>query len=432
MWTAAFGFSGFFLTYSTMVTVSQLRGLSSVAGGAILTTMMVAVIAAQPAAPALHRRWGLRAATITAIALQVAGQMLSLLIPHALTALVVGGLSGGVGFGLLVVLATAAVPSTTDPARVGRALGAFGAVTSGAAAIGAPTGLWLVGVIPLWSFRLVACALLLLAVPTVFAIPVRRRRTALRAEPDHPAEAPAESAGHAAEASPGSAGYPAEAPAELAGQPAEASAESAGNSAGASGGAGRAPAAAEGGAATPGGTDIVALLTVLLPFLISMTAYGMIVAFGPGAETINPALYIAAMQGTSVISRLASGAISDSIRPTLVYHVGIAILIVGILVAMTASPGWGLVAGMVVLGLGVGTVQSASLIMAFQHAGSAGRGSVAWNMSFDTGLALAGLFGGFGFTYLGPAGTYLLSAVLLAVAGVLFFGRHRLGRAVAG
>jgi MFS family permease len=387
MWTAAFGFSGFFLSYSTMVTVSQLRGLSSVTGGAILTTMMVAVIAAQPAAPALHRRWGLRAAMITAIALQVAGQVLSLLIPHALTALVVGGLSGGVGFGLLVVLATAAVPSTTDPARVGRALGAFGAVTSGAAAVGAPAGLWLVGVIPLWSFRLVACALLLLAIPTVFAIPVRRHRTSLPAEPDAD-EAPARSAGGAADAHVGSAGDSVDA---------------------------------------PGRTDLVALLTVLLPFLISMTAYGMIVAFGPGAETINPALYIAAMQGTSVISRLVSGAISDTVRPVLVYHAGIAILIVGILLAMTASPGWGLLAGMIVLGLGVGTVQSASLVMAFDYAGSPGRGSVAWNMSFDTGLALAGLFGGFGFTYLGPAGTYLLSAALLAVAGVLFFGRHRWG-----
>ena len=56
MWIALWGFSGFFLSYSTMVPISVERGLSPVTGGALLLVMMLSVIAVQPAAPALQRR----------------------------------------------------------------------------------------------------------------------------------------------------------------------------------------------------------------------------------------------------------------------------------------------------------------------------------------------------------------------------------------
>ena len=40
MWIALWGFSGFFLSYSTMVPISVERGLSPVTGGALLLVMM--------------------------------------------------------------------------------------------------------------------------------------------------------------------------------------------------------------------------------------------------------------------------------------------------------------------------------------------------------------------------------------------------------
>jgi predicted MFS family arabinose efflux permease len=83
---------------------------------------------------------------------------------------------------------------------------------------------------------------------------------------------------------------------------------------------------------------------------------------------------------------------------------------------------------MAVLGFGTGTVQAASLLMAFQQSGSANRGSVAWNMTFDIGLGFAGLVGGIGFTYWGAQTTYLACAVVLVIttlAFAWFFRRQR-------
>ncbi|QZE25251.1 MFS transporter [Brevibacterium casei] len=167
VWSAMFGFSGFFLSYSTMVSIGVADGLSTVTGGAVLTTMMVGVIAVQPFAPRLGERLGLRAALLIALGLQLLGQVLGLVVGPPLLSLVLAGISGGMGFGLFVVLANAAVPGTVSAGRLGRALGIFGGVTSLAAAVGAPVGLWLIGVVPEWSFRLVACSTLLLAVPTL-------------------------------------------------------------------------------------------------------------------------------------------------------------------------------------------------------------------------------------------------------------------------
>ena len=62
-----------------------------------------------------------------------------------------------------------------------------------------------------------------------------------------------------------------------------------------------------------------------------------------------------------------------------------------------------------------------------QQAGSANRGSVAWNMTFDIGLGFAGLVGGIGFTYWGAQTTYLACAAILIMTTVAFawyFGRN--------
>src|SRR5699024_3482124 len=136
VWSAMFGFSAFFFSYSTMVTIAAANGLSTVTGGSVLTTMMLGVIVVQPFAP-----W---AARMSALVLQFIGQLLGLFVTPALLALVLAGLCGGIGFGLFVVLANAAVPGTTSAGRIGKALGFFGGITSLAAAVGAPLGLWLV------------------------------------------------------------------------------------------------------------------------------------------------------------------------------------------------------------------------------------------------------------------------------------------------
>lgn len=376
LWIAIWGFSGFFLSYSTMVPISLDRGLSAVTGGTLLTIMMLSVIVVQPAAPALRHRWGPRRTIGSSLLLMAAGHGASLIIAHPVAALLVTGLAVGCGFGVLVVVATAAVPLVSRPERAGRALGQFGAATSSAAAVGAPLGLWFSGVVPLETFRLAAAACVLLAFVT------------LRGVPDRVAEVPATTAAGA----PGPDG------------------------------AARASGPGTGPATAPWW---VALGPVLLPFLVSMAAYGLVIAFGPGGDTAHPAVFIATMQAASVAGRWISGSLTDRLDPAAVYTAGIVMTAAGLVaVALTASP-WLLAACLVLMGAGIGTVQSASLVMAFARARNHGRASVGWNMSFDTGLGLAGVFGGVGFTYLGPETTFAGVAGLILLAGIPLWLRRR-------
>ncbi|AZT94569.1 MFS transporter [Brevibacterium aurantiacum] len=372
VWTAMFGFSAFFFSYSTMVSIAAVHGLSAVTGGSVLTTMMIGVIAVQPFAPWVGRVLGLKGALFFALGLQLAGQILGLVVPIPLLGLVLAGVCGGVGFGLFVVLANAAVPATTSPGRIGKALGIFGGITSLAAAVGAPLGLWLVGTVPVWTFRMVVCASLLLAVPTVVKYLPGRERKASRE--------PADESGVAVRSRTGK------------GQ----SRRKTGRSLG----------------------DALYLIIMLSPFLIGMVVFGLIVGFGPGEDVAGAALYIGAMQVSAVVGRFVAGAIADRFSPFALNLLGLALAVIGLVVTMFVFGGM-LFLAMMIIGLGLGTLQSASLIMAFANVSTPGKASVAWNMNFDIGLAIAGVLGGLGFTYLGDSATFLVCALLLLVAGVV-------------
>ncbi|MDI3329315.1 MAG: MFS transporter [Micrococcus sp.] len=393
MWIAVWGFSGFFLSYSTMVPISVERGLSSVTGGTLLLVMMVSVIAVQPVAPALQRRWGPRRAIGGALLLMAAGHGAAVLIPDPVAGLLVTGLAVGCGFGILVVLATAAVPAVTRPERVGRALGQFGATTAAAAAVGAPLGLWFSAQVPLETFRLVAAAAVLLALPVMRLVPSRSTvpaGTTTQATTD-------------AAAAPAAAASGMDSPA----------------------GAGAGPDAAHRRRARASGTLWSGLVPVLVPFLVSMCAYGLVIAFGPGGQTANPALFIATMQAAAVVGRWVAGALTDRGNPGAVYTVGIVMTVLGLVTVALAQPGWVLAGCLVLMGLGVGAVQSASLVMSFARARSRGQASVGWNMTFDGGLGAAGLLGGLGFTYLGSGPTFAGVAGVLLVASVPLWLRRR-------
>lgn len=392
VWSAMFGFSGFFLSYSTMVSIGAIGGLATVTGGAVLTTMMIGVIAVQPFAPWLGARLGLRAALLVALGLQVLGQVCGLIVTQPLLSLVLAGVFGGMGFGLFVVLANAAVPGTVAPRRLGKALGIFGGITSLAAALGAPFGLWLIGVVPVWSFRLIACGTLLLAAPTIIRF--------------LPGRGPVPPPGAGRDGLPGTH------------RAIDADAQAADSGAGARGSG----AAADRGVSSQGRRrlgEILPLLTMLAPFLIGMVTFGLIVGFGPGEGIATPAIYIGIMQVFSVIGRFAAGAVADARSPLGLNLAGVGLAACGLIV--TAITGGGVVLGlaMAVVGLGLGTLQSASLVMAFTAVSTPARASVAWNMSFDIGLGIAGVIGGVGFTYLGDTATFLLCAGILLLAGLV-------------
>ncbi|UVI35389.1 MFS transporter [Brevibacterium spongiae] len=381
VWTAMFGFSAFFFSYSTMVSIAAVSGLSTVTGGSVLTTMMIGVIVAQPFAPWLGRVCGFKAALLGAIALQFLGQLIALLVAPPLLSLVLAGLCGGVGFGLFVVIANAAVPATTAPGRIGKALGFFGGITSLAAAVGAPLGLWLVGTIPITAFRIIVCACLLLAIPTVLKFMTGRSPRRREDAPDPGTPDPGTAADDLAIRS---------------GRNERRSLRWAGRRAG----------------------EVLSLVLMLSPFLVGMIVFGIILGFGPGEEVAAPALFIAGMQVSAVIGRFVAGAVADSFPPFALNVLGLGLAAIGLVCAVIFYGGTLFVA-MIIIGLGLGTMQSASLIMAFASVSTPSRASVAWNMNFDIGLAIAGVVGGLGFTYLGSASTFLLCALVLLLAGAL-------------
>lgn len=361
MWMVVFGFGTFFINYATLVTTGQRMGLGAVTAGTVLTIMMVAVVAVQPFVPVLNRRLGSRLTFLLALGFQAVGQLLSLLAIVPLAALLAGSVISGLGFGILVVIGTAVVPSTVPPSRLGRALGFYGATTATATAIAAPVGLWLMAFVSDTGFRWLNFALVLIALPAILTVPTR--------------EVTAQSGPHSTHQ------HHAEPRHRM---------------------------------------QLAGLMSVLLPTALILTVFGLVLAFGPAAEEASPALYIAAMQACVVIGRFLSSASLDRYSPVRVMLIGLATAFIGITFAAVLPAGWWLGLAMAILGFGTGSVQAASLLMAFQQAGSANRGSVAWNMTFDVGLGFAGLVGGIGFTYWGAQATYLACAGVLAVTSLAF------------
>ena len=368
---ALFGFGTFFMNYATLVTTGQRMGLTAVTAGTVLTVMMVAVVAVQPLVPLLNHRFGSRWTFLMALGLQAVGQLLSFLPLAPLVTLTASSVIGGLGFGILVVIGTAVVPSTVTPDRLGRALGFYGATTAAATAVAAPFGLWLITLVSDSGFRWLNFALVGLALPAILMVP---KREVTRHQGPH------------------SAGQHHADPRHQ--------------------------------------IHVPGLIVVLLPTALILTVFGLVLAFGPADDEASPALYIAAMQAFVVAGRFFSSASLDRRSPVTVMLIGLTTALIGLVFAAVLPAGWWLGLAMAILGFGTGGAQAASLLLAFRQAGSPNRGSVAWNMTFDIGLGFAGLVGGVGFTYWGAQTTYLACAVVLVVTTVAFAAFFRRNRSL--
>src|SRR5699024_12630639 len=106
--------------------------------------------------------------------------------------------------------------------------------------------------------------------------------------------------------------------------------------------------------------------------------------------------------------------VADSFQPFAHKVLGLALATFGLVCAVVLYGGFLFVA-MLIIGLGLGTMQSASLALAFASVSSPRRASVAWNMNFDGGLAVARVLGGIGLPLLGSAWALLVCAIVLMV-----------------
>lgn len=371
MWLVFFGFATFFMTYATLVTTGEAMGLSAVTAGAVLTTMMVAVVAIQPFVPWLNRRLGSRMTFALGLVLQALGHAFPFLPTEPLMTLLTGSVIGGLGFGVLVVIGTAVVPSTVTPDRLGRALGFYGATTATATAVSAPLALWLINFVSPDGFRWLNLLFVVIALPAIGLIPAREVTEHTGPHTSSQQHAPASHR-----------------------------------------------------------FDVQGLAAVLAPTGLVLTVFGLILAFGPADQAAQPAAYIATMQGFVILGRFISSAALDRLAAPKVMLFGLVTALVGLGCAAVLPAGPGLFIVLAVLGFGTGAVQAASLLLAFQQSGSPHRGSVAWNMTFDIGLGFAGLVGGIGFTYWGAPATYLGCAGALAVTTIVFGMVFRRRRAV--
>lgn len=184
----ALGFAG----YALLLPVAPLwavEGGSGVAGAGLVTgVLMLATVLGQTFVPAALRRFGWGPVLATGLVLLGAPSPLMLL-SDALPAVLGWSAVRGLGFAVLTVAGSSAVPELVEPARRGRAIGAWGLAIAGPQLVLLPAAPWITE-----SFGF-APVFLAGALPILGVAPALRLARQLASHPPHPAEHPHASQG---------------------------------------------------------------------------------------------------------------------------------------------------------------------------------------------------------------------------------------------
>ncbi|MET9917553.1 MFS transporter [Streptomyces sp. NPDC006435] len=381
--STALGFAGVAL----LMPVAPLRvldgGADELGAGAVNAVMMLCTVIAQLLVGRTLERLGWRRTLMLGACLLGVPAPVHLLTDDVWAVAALAAVRG-LGFGIITVCGAMAVAVLVEPARRGRAVGAYGLAIAAPQFLLVPVAPWLAERAGYWTVFTLA-AVPLLAVP--LAPPVAR---ALRAF-DRPADAP--------------------------GRP-----------------AGRRDTAALRRALTG---PIAALLAIT-------SAGGAVLTFAPGLDPDPTTVYLALLvfTGTSALCRWAFGGFADrrgaapAIAPLLLLGAaGLAAIGAG------AADGPGttgralLIGGMLVVGVAYGGLQNLTLVHAFAAAGEEERPAVgtAWNVGFDAGTGLGALAAG----AVAAASSYTVAyAVLALVTGLVGVAwaipRRRTGTGTAG
>ncbi len=359
-------FASFFLTLSSLPLYSILIGTSTGAAGLVTTVMLVATVATQTLVPAGVNRFGLFAVLAGGLVLLGGPAPLYLLDSRFWWVLLVSGLRG-VGFGVITVLLPLVASRLVPSRRRGEAIGIYGLAIAIPNLLCVPVGVALTSA---GGFRWVAIvsSAPLLALPLLGSI----RRSVLPL-PEPPG----------ADASPAVAGSAA---------------------------------------------AVRAVAGVTLVLLVMTLAGGGVFTFLPVVRPSGALATVALLVfgSTGALARWRAGALSDRLGERVLLPVAVLIGAAGLAViaAGLALPSSVVVlVGAAALGIGYGSVQNITLVVAFNRAGPANQttASAVWNSAYDAGTAIGALLVGL-VAAAGPgfpvtfAGCALLVALTLPLA----------------
>ncbi|MFK4210115.1 MFS transporter [Streptomyces sp. NPDC030920] len=340
----ATGFSGFAALLPTAPLWAVRGGADAAGAGSVNAVLMLCTVGAQTLVPTAIRRLGWRTTLVCGMVLLGVPSLPHLLSTQLGVVLALAAVRG-IGFGVLTVCGATAVAELVEPARRGKAVGAYGLAIAGPQFILVSTAPWAAENL---GFGVVFA---LGALPLLGVVPALRLARRLSGHP-----AGTEGPSHRTAPAGGRAVY-------------------------------------------------LPLLPPMLLLLGVTTAGGALITFAPQMSS-DPTATLAGLlllTGTAAVSRWRFGALADrhGTRPFLwplviVTAVGLA----STAWAVTSPEATGavpLLAGMALVGISYGGLQNLTLVDAFAAVGrrSSGIASAVWNIGFDAGTGVGALLVGY-------------------------------------
>lgn len=365
--STALGFAGFALLMPVAPLWVLDGGADELGAGVVNGVLMLCTVLAQLLVARVLARIGWRW-TLTLGAVLLGAPAPAHLLTDDVWAVTLLAAVRGLGFGIITVCGATGVAALVEPARRGRAIGAYGLAIAAPQFLLVPVAPWFADRVGFWLVFTLA-VVPLLAVP--LAPPVAR---ALRAS-DRPSAESARPAGR------------------------------------------------------PDAAGLRRALTGPIAALLAITAAGgAVLTFTPSLDPDPTVVYVALLvfTGTAALFRWGIGGYADrrgaapAIAPLL--FVGAAGLAA---VAGAAASDHGaagrtlLIAGLLAVGAAYGGLQNLTLVQSFAAAGERARSAVgtAWNVGFDAGTGLGALAAGAVATSASYTASYTALAVLTALVG---------------
>ena len=352
----AFGsMTGFYLLLSVVPLYATAAGAGRVGAGLTTGVLMLATVAAELATPALVARLGYRAVLGAGLVL-LGAPALALPLSGSLGAILAVSVVRGVGLAVLVVAGSALVATLAPRERRSEGLGLLGVVVGVPAVVALPLGVWLTERVGFPPVFVAGALAALAPIVVLPALPGRR------------------------------SGVP--------------------------------PLGMLAGLRSAGQVRPASL------FLLTAMGAGIVVTFLPltiavaGADGSRAALALFANALAATAARWGAGRYGDGHGQARVLVAGVLACAAGMLTLAISPSSAVAVAGAILLGLGFGAAQNASLSLMFERVSAAGYDmtSAVWNLAYDAGMGLGAT--GFGVLAVrtGYAGAFVIVALLLGLA----------------